>query len=443
MAFPKDFLWGGATASYQIEGAAQEDGRGECVWHRFSHTPGKVENGDTGDVACDHYHRYREDVALMQQLGLNAYRFSISWPRVIPQGTGSTNPAGLDFYDRLVDALLKANIRPVVTLNHWDFPQALMGSGGWTNPDSVQWFADYADVMSRHLGDRVTYWITHNEPWVVAFVGYWMGRHAPGGNSLPGGLKAAHHMLLGHGAAVPVIRQNVRNAQAGITLDLHRYEPASDKEADIQAAIREEGVHHRWFLDPVFKGCYPADIVELMGENLDGIDLEAIKTAAVPIDFLGVNYYMRFLIADNPGFPPMHNRLVYNDDAEHTAMGWEIYPQGLILNLQKFNENYDLPDIYITENGAAFDDAPPQNDVVEDPRRVAYLEAHLNEVESAIEQGLPIKGYFVWSLLDNFEWSYGYGKRFGIIRVDYDTLKRTVKRSALYYKDRIAQASSG
>ncbi len=437
MAFPKDFIWGAATASYQIEGAALQDGRGECIWTRFSHTPGKVANGDTGDVACDHYHRYPEDVALMRDLGVGAYRFSISWPRVIPAGTGTLNPAGLDFYDRLVDSVCAAGITPWATLYHWDLPQALQDRGGWTNPEIVGWFAEYTDVITRRLGDRVKHWFTHNEPFCTAFLGHMMGVHAPGLTDTRATFLAVHHALIAHGEAVPVIRRNVPGAKAGIVLNPSPQLPATDHPEDVRLARRGDAMTNRLFLDAVFKGQYPTDLIEIAGQTVDGIDLGAIQKAAVKCDFLGINYYMRWILAHVPGKPEEAvNR--FPPGTEFTAMDWEIYPQGLTDMLTRIHREYGPIDIYVTENGAAFDDPEPNNGVVEDPRRVAYLRGYLAAAQAAIAQGVPLKGYFVWSLLDNFEWAYGYEKRFGIIHVDFQTQKRTPKQSALFYKRLIA-----
>ncbi|MBI5960179.1 MAG: beta-glucosidase [Chloroflexi bacterium] len=438
MGFPKNFVWGTATASYQIEGSMLEDGRGECVWYRFSHTPGKVNNNDTGDVACDHYHRYREDVALMAELGVPAYRFSIAWPRVLPQGIGVQNPAGLDFYDRLVDELLAHNIRPFVTLNHWDYPQALQDRGGWQVPASIEWFSEYADLMSRRLGDRVKDWITHNEPLVVAYVGYMFGHHAPGLSDRVAAFKVAHHLLMSHGAAVPIIRRNCAGAQVGITLNLSWLDPASDSQADREAVRRDDGFGNRWFLDPVFKGEYPADMVASLGETLEGLDLAEIKQAAVPTDFLGINYYTRGVVAADDTSPTKTRRVRMTGNP-HTEMNWEVYPDGLRNLLVRVWKDYAPPAIYITENGAAYDDPTPQDGVVEDPDRIAYYQAHWKACEQALEQGVPLKGYFAWSLLDNFEWAHGYSKRFGLIYTDYATQQRTLKRSALVYRDLIAR----
>jgi beta-glucosidase len=432
MAFPKDFLWGVAASSYQIEGGALTEGRGECIWYNFSHTPGKVQDGDTGDVACDHLHLYKEDVKLMADLGVQAYRFSVSWPRVIPEGTGRVNEQGLDFYDKLVDELLKYGIQPYLTLNHWDFPQALQNKGGWANSDSVGWFAEYTDVMTRSIGDRVRGWITHNEPWCVSILSNLLGVHAPGLNDPQTAYRVAHHLNLAHGAAMGVIRQNCPGVPAGITLNLSPAVPATDSEADAQAAQFFDGTFNRWFLDPIFKGSYPADIVEMLNGALDGIDLDAVKAAAVPMDFLGINFYNRTVVSAS-GMAKLP------DDAEFTEMGWEIYPQALTDLLVRVARDYAPPAIYITENGAAFADPDPVNGIVEDPRRVDYLKGHFQAAENAIIQGVPLKGYFVWSLMDNFEWSHGYSKRFGIVHVDYATQKRTPKRSARFYQEMIAR----
>ena len=434
MTFPQDFLWGAATASYQIEGGGLSEGRGECIWHRFSHTLGNVKNGDTGDVACDHLHRYKEDVALMAQLGLGAYRLSVSWPRVIPAGIGATNEAGLDFYDSLIDELLRYGIQPYVTIYHWDLPQALQDKGGWANPDSPKWFADYTDTITRALGDRVKGWITFNEPWCVSILSNLIGAHAPGLRDAPTAYRVAHQLNLSHGQAVGVIRQNCPTADVGITLNLWPIVPASDSEVDVEAARMIDGMQNRWFLDPLFKGSYPTEVAEYLGDAIQSIDLDEVKSAAVPIDFLGINYYNRMVIsASGPAALP--------EDAEYTAMGWEVYPQGLTDLLVRVYRDYAPKALYVTENGAAYDDPVPSptDDIVEDPQRVAYLESHLNACDQAIIQGVPLKGYFVWSLMDNFEWAEGYSKRFGIVYVDYETQKRTLKRSARFYQEMIAR----
>jgi len=438
MMFPTDFYWGAATSSYQIEGAYNEDGRGECIWTRFSHTAGKVRENQHGDVACDHYHRYAEDIGLMKQIALNAYRFSISWPRVIPKGTGATNEKGLAFYDKLVDSLLESNITPYVTLYHWDLPQALQDRGGWANADMPSWFADYTDLMTRRLGDRVKHWTTLNEPYVVAFVGHYEGRHAPGITDLVTAYRVAHHALISHGRAVPIIRQNVPDADVSIVLDIWPSHPNTDRAEDAAAATRFDGYHNRWFLDPVFKGTYPQDIIDWVGDNLRGIDdLSAIQEAAAPIDSLGINYYTRAVMTHETTGDFQMRRVLPDETMPYTKMKWEVFPQGLHETLMRLHTEYHVPALFIAENGSAWDGDEVQGDLVEDPRRAAYLESHLASVEQAIEDGAPVVGYFAWSLMDNFEWGHGYNQRFGIIHVDFETGKRTLKRTALTYRDHI------
>lgn len=440
MSFPKDFVWGSATSSYQIEGGGLNDGRGASIWDTFSHTPGKVVNGDTGDVACDHIHRYPEDVKLMASLGLDAYRFSVAWPRVLPAGTQSVNEQGLAFYDDLVDKLLEAGITPHITLYHWDLPQALQDRGGWENPDSVNWFVEYADLVSRTLGDRVKHWITFNEPFVVSMVSNLMGVHAPGKRDPLAAYTVAHHLLLAHGASVPVLRANVADSVVGITLDQTYSFPASQKHEDRLAARRFAAFHNDWFLEPVFRGVYPADLRERLEPQgvFANINLDDISKACVPIDFLGINYYTRNIISDNPNEPLLGLNFGKTEGAEHTAMDWEVYPDGLLHTLLYLHTAYTPPKIFITENGCAYDDPEPQNGVVEDPKRDSYIQQHLDAVSKAIDLGVPVGGYFAWSLLDNFEWAEGYKKRFGVVHVDFETQVRTPKRSALGYRDRIA-----
>jgi beta-glucosidase len=438
MAFSKEFVWGVATASYQIEGAALEDGRGECIWTRFSHTPGKVKQGDTGDVACDHYHLFKDDVALMKKIGVQAYRFSISWPRVLPHGEGAINESGLDFYSRLVDELLAQGITPWATVYHWDLPQVLEDKGGWANPDIVKWFTDYTNVVTSALGDRIKHWITLNEPWCTAFLGYDMGIHAPGIRDKKSAYAAAHHLLLAHGNAVPVIRANSKDAKVGITLNLAPQLPASDDPRDVQIAQTADAYQNTWFLDPVYKGHYPEYGVKAFADSLAGLDLDAVKVAAVPTDFLGINYYMRFIHAYNPANPnvPMSK---FPPDAQFTDMGWEIYPDGLAQMLTRVHEEYHPAEIYVTENGAAFPEPESvAGELLEDPQRVAFLKGYFGAAERAIANGVPLRGYFVWSFLDNFEWAEGYTKRFGIVHVDYQSQKRTLKSSAHYLHDVIA-----
>jgi beta-glucosidase len=441
MSFPSNFVWGTATSSYQIEGGGLDYGRGECIWHRFSHTEGKVKNGDTGDVACDHIHRYAEDVELMRQLGVNGYRFSIAWARVLPTGTGAINQQGLDYYNALVDKLLEANITPCVTLYHWDLPQALQDRGGWENPDSVAWFTDYTDLITRTLGDRVKSWITHNEPYVISMLGNLMGIHAPGKQDPAAAFTVAHHVLISHGAAVPVIRRNVPHAEVGITLDQTYSFPRSSSHGDRLAARRYAALHNDWFLEPVFRGVYPADLVtmlEPMG-TFSKINLSDISKALVPIDFLGINYYTRNLMYDNPEEPVFRLGFAKNPTGEFTEMDWEVYPDGLLHTLMYIHNAYYPPKIYITENGSAYPDPDPADGVVHDPQRKSYLQRHLDAVSKAIDLGVPVAGYFAWSFMDNFEWAEGYRKRFGIVHVDFETQKRTLKDTAIYYRDRITQ----
>jgi beta-glucosidase len=429
--FPDDFRWGAATASYQIEGAAHEDGRGESVWDRFSGTPGKVRNGDSGEIACDFYHRYREDIALMKELGLDAFRFSIAWPRVLPEGRGRANAAGLDFYDRLVDELLAHGIEPFATLFHWDTPQALEDAGGWPVRATAEAFVEYTEAVVERLGDRVHSWMTHNEPWVCAWIGHAWGEHAPGRRSEADAVAAAHHLLLSHGWAVQAIRRASPDANVGISLNLAHAYPASDSPEDEAAAWRVDGGGNRWFLDPIFRGAYPADLLErnaLVEPLIEDGDLEAMAT---PIDFLGVNNYFRFVVGAGAEGP----RLLRDPEALHTDMGWEVYPDGLHALLTRVADEYAPPAIYVTENGAAFGDVRGHDGRVHDPERTEYVRSHVDAVARAVADGVPVKGYFVWSLLDNFEWAHGYSKRFGIVYVDYPTLERVPKDSFYWYRD--------
>jgi len=432
---PADFLWGAATASFQIEGATREDGRGESIWDRFCATPGKVKDGDTGDPACEHYHRYPQDVALMKELGLRAYRFSIAWPRILPEGTGRVEAKGLDFYDRLVDELLAAGIRPFATLYHWDLPQALQDQyGGWTGRETAEAFAAYVDVVSRRLGDRVKDWITLNEPWCAAWLGYGWGVHAPGLSDPTLAIDATHMLLRGHGLAVPVLRRNSPGARVGITLNLTPVHPATDSAEDQAAARLSDGLSNRLYLDPIFKGSYPSDLLESFGYAPD-IQAGDMETIGVPLDFLGVNYYQRGVVAADPtGRNPL-GKHVRVEGADRTAMDWEIYPEGLRELLVRVHRDYAPPVMYVTENGAAFDDVVAPDGAVHDERRRAYLEAHFAAAARAMTDGAPLEGYFVWSLMDNFEWAEGYSKRFGIICVDYETQQRIVKDSGRWYAD--------
>lgn len=454
--FPADFLWGSATASYQIEGAAHEDGRGPSIWDTFSHTPGKVLNGDTGDVAVDHYHRVPQDVAIMQDLGLQAYRFSIAWSRVLPTGTGEVNQAGLDFYSDLVDRLLAAGIKPVVTLYHWDLPQTLEDAGGWTARATAYAFADYARVVARALGDRVHLWTTLNEPWCSSFLGYGSGVHAPGIADPAAALAAVHHLNLAHGLAATAIRDELgADTPVSITLNLHVTRAASPAPADVEAKRRIDTIANEVFLGPVLEGAYPeqvfADTAAVSDWSFvqDG-DLELIR---VPIDLLGVNYYSTGRVqhgtppvGDGTPGPDGHRSSVVSpwvgaDNVEwlpqpgpHTAMGWNIEPEGLVDLLLELHQRYpDLP-LAITENGAAFYDTV-EDGRVHDVERVGYLHDHLDAVGEARDKGVDVRGYFVWSLFDNFEWAYGYDRRFGVVHVDYDTQVRTLKDSARWYRE--------
>ena len=434
ISFPSDFTWGAATASYQIEGAWDEDGKGESIWDRYSHTSGKIIDHDTGDVACDHYHLWREDIRLMKELGIKAYRFSISWPRVLPEGKGTANQAGLDFYSRLVDELLKADIDPFVTLYHWDLPQRLQDEGGWPAREIVSAFCDYADLVSRLLGDRVRHWITINEPHIISFLGYLEGEHAPGHRSLQETLAAAHHLLLSHGMAVPIIRQNSPGSEVGISLNLYPQTPASASEADREAAEHTDGSINRWFLDPIAGRGYPQDILNFYDNPMEFIRQGDLDAAAAPVDFLGVNYYSR-AIARSITVPEDQNllRTVFST-GEFTDMGWEICPEGIYQLMERLHNYYDFPAIYITENGAACHDTIDPSGKVDDPARISYIQRHLLELRKAISLGVPVRGYFAWSLLDNFEWGYGYSKRFGLVYVDYPTQKRIPKSSAYWYR---------
>ncbi|MEL6407837.1 MAG: GH1 family beta-glucosidase [Chloroflexota bacterium] len=411
------------------------------MWHRFSHTEGNVRNGDTGDVACDHIHRYPEDVKLMQNMGVDAYRLSTAWARVLPDGVGAVNEQGLDFYNQLVDTLLEAGITPYITLYHWDLPQALQDKGGWENPDSIQWFADYADLMTRVLGDRVKNWITHNEPFVVSMVGNLQGRHAPGKQDPVAAYTVAHHVLRTHGAAMPVIRNNSVDAEVGITLDQTYSTSLSTRHEDRLAARRFASWHNEWFLEPVFRGTYPADLVAYLEPHgvFECINLDDIAEACVPIDFLGINYYTRNIIShqDDGWLNFTANK---NEAAEYTLMDWEVYPDGLLHTLAYLHNAYYPPKIFITENGCAYIDPEPIDGTVDDVKRVSYYEQHLAAIEQAIDLGVPVAGYFAWSFMDNFEWGFGYDQRFGLHYVNFDTLERTPKASALYYRDKIKEA---
>ena len=432
-SFPEGFLWGASTSAYQIEGSPLADGAGPSNWHRFAHTPGLVENGDTGDVACDHYRRFRKDVALMGNLGLNAYRFSVSWSRVLPSGVGKSNRRGLAFYDRLVDALLARGIEPFVTLFHWDLPAALEDRGGWTNPDAAEWFAEYAALLFRELDDRVRFWTTVNEPWVVTDGGYLNGTLAPGHRSPFEAAIASHNLLRAHAAAVGVYRARGRHS-IGLVVNLEPKSAASKSARDRAAAARADAYMNRQYLDPVFRGRYPKELRAMFGKAWPrpAPDLSGVRR---PLDFIGINYYTRGVMRDAPEAPIPRAEKVPQPRRVHTETLWEVYPDGLTEALLGVRRRYgDIP-LYVTENGAAFADAAAARDLVPDVARVRYLREHLRAARRAIEAGVDLRGYFVWSLLDNFEWSHGYSKRFGIVHVDYSNQKRTPKRSARFYAE--------
>jgi beta-glucosidase len=443
--FPDNFLWGTATSSYQIEGAWQEDGKGESIWDRFAHTPGKIIDGSNGDVACDHYHRWADDIALMKSMGLKAYRFSIAWPRILPNGTGDVNQAGLDFYSRLVDGLLEADIIPFATLYHWDMPQALQDRGGWPERATAQAFVEYADVISRHLGDRVKNWITHNEPWCVSFLSHQIGEHAPGWkDNWPAAFRAAHHVLLSHGLTAPAIRSNSADSEVGITLNFTWAEGASRSPAD-QIAVRwYDGYFNRWFVDPVYGRGYPADMVEaftqtgMMPNGLDFVQPGDMAAIAAPTDFLGVNYYTREVMRAQSEQMPVPTPAREAATLPRTEMDWEVYPNGLYSLLCRLYFDYGIPKLYVTENGCSYSDGPGEDGRVHDARRTDYLRQHFLAAHRAMLAGVPLAGYFVWSFMDNFEWAKGYQQRFGIVWVDYTTQQRIIKDSALWYKDVIA-----
>ncbi len=444
LGLPDDFWLGAATAAYQIEGAATEDGRGASIWDTFSHTPGAVLGGDTGDVACDHYHRMPQDVALMKELGLDVYRFSVAWPRVQPTGSGAVEQRGLDFYSRLVDELLDAGITPWLTLYHWDLPQPLEDAGGWPERDTALRFADYARVVHDALGDRVRYWTTHNEPWVSAFLGYASGVHAPGRRDPGASLRAVRHLLVGHGLATTALREAGAES-LGITVNLYAVSPASDDPADQDAARRMDGMSNRIFLEPLLLGRWPEDVLADLDAAGIGDDLrgptpdEDVALASTPLDALGINYYSRHTVAagGEPGaelaYPGSTDVRFVNPGYPVTDMDWPVDATGLSEVLEAVHAMSPSLPLYVTENGAAYPDDVVADGRVLDDDRTAYLDAHLRACAASIGRGVPLRGYFAWSLMDNFEWAFGYAKRFGLVHVDYDTLVRTPKRSAEWY----------
>jgi len=428
--FPADFLWGAATAAYQIEGAYNEDGKGESIWDRFAHSPATIKDGSTGDIACDHYHRWQEDVDLLTSLNLNAYRLSIAWARILPSGSGAVNQAGLDFYDRLTEALLARGITPLITLYHWDLPQALQDRGGWENRDTSAYFADFTETVARRLGDRPIHWITLNEPDVVVYHGHVDGDMAPGKRNRGLILPVAHHLLLAQGKALEVLRAYTPSGTSlGITLNISDVQPASDREEDEMAARLHDGLHYRLFLDPLFSATYPEDILERHPPSDDLIRPSDMALIAAPLDFLGVNYYTREIVRATPRWAP---DVLQPRGSVATSMGWEVYPDGLLNVLERVHREYAPPGLYITENGAAYADLVDSAGAVHDPDRVAFLREHLLAAREALARGVPLRGYCVWSLLDNFEWAFGYSQRFGIVYVDFRTQRRIIKDSGLF-----------
>lgn len=443
--FPKDFQWGAATAAYQVEGAAQEDGRSASIWDVYAHTPGKIKNNDNGDVACDHYHRYKEDVQLMKELGYKAYRFSVAWPRILPDGRGKINQSGVDFYNRLIDELLKAEITPMLTLYHWDLPAIL--KDGWLSRNTVDAFEEFSSVCARLYGDRVKLWATINEPLCASLMSYAWGNGAPGMTDPYKGLVAAHHLLLAHGKAVSAVRANISDAQIGIPLNLMSVYPQTSSAEDQALARLSEGQLNRWFTDPLYKGSYPREIIQdyvrkgvLKDENPDFIHGDDLKIISVPTDYLGLNYYTRQIYHADEKQNPLEIYALQQPAPKdnQTEMGWEIYPQGLYDLMIKVNAEYHPAKIMITENGASYSTAPDAQGKVADKERIHYLDLHLQQIAKAIQAGVPVTGFYQWSLLDNFEWGRGYSQRFGLIYVDYKTQKRTPKDSAYWYGKVIA-----
>ncbi|MFD6416291.1 GH1 family beta-glucosidase [Streptomyces sp. NPDC060194] len=435
---PSAFRWGVATSAYQIEGATTADGRGRSVWDTLCEVPGAVERGENGDTACDHYHRWAEDVGVMRELGVSDYRFSLAWPRVVPNGDGVVNRAGLAFYDRLVDGLLEAGIRPYATLYHWDLPQALQDRGGWPERATAERFGAYAAVVAETLGDRVRNWATLNEPYCSAWLGHLEGLHAPALRDLDAAVRASYHLLLGHGLAAQALRAHAAlTPDVGIAVNLSPCEPATDSEADREAARRADGHHNRWWLDPVHGRGFPADMREVYGVELPERPGDA-ETIATPLDHIGVNYYFRQVVADAPGRPAPSFDILPVPGAPTTAMGWEVHPEGLERTLVRLHEDYAPASIVITENGSAQHDTAGADGTVHDPERIDFLERHLEVCADAVRRGVPLDGYYAWSLMDNFEWNFGYGRRFGLVHVDYATQRRTLKSSGRRFAELIA-----
>jgi beta-glucosidase len=430
--FPPEFVWGVATSAFQIEGAAAADGKGPSIWDRFCRVPGAIADGSNGDVACDHVNRWSEDLDIAAALGVDAYRFSVSWPRVQPAGRGAWNTAGLGFYDRLVDGLLARGLRPYLTLNHWDLPEALQAEGGWAHRDTVGRFVDYALGINERLGDRLAAITTHNEPWVIAMLGHESGHFAPGVKCRATAMQVVHHLLLSHGLALQALRAAGCGARLGIVLNLAPVQPISDSAADLAAARLEDGRLLRWYMDPLFRRGYPADVLAHLGADGPKLRASDLADIATPMDFLGINYYSRNVVGASGPWD------VRSGDRPITDMGWEVYPEGLTELLLRVHRDYPVPPLYVTENGAAFPDRLVDGQV-HDAERTSYIGAHIAATAAAMRQGVPMAGYMVWSLLDNFEWASGYAKRFGLVHVDYATQQRTLKNSARHYQSFLAQ----
>ena len=426
--FPESFVWGVATSAFQIEGAADADGKGPSIWDDFCRQSGAIADASDGRLACDHYHRWQDDLDLIANLGVDAYRFSISWPRVRPGGRGAWNEKGLDFYERLVDGLLARGIKPYLTLNHWDLPSELQATGGWTDRDTVHRFVEYAQGIDKRMGERLATITTHNEPWVMAVLGYEQGIFAPGVKSRAAATQASHHLLLSHGLALQALRDQGSRARLGIVLNLSPVQSATDTEADRAQAHLEDGKLLRWYMDPLFKGSYPADVLEHLGADAPTVQAGDMQAICVPMDFMGVNYYSRSVVSAQGPWDNTHSGLA------RTEMGWEVYPEGLTELLVRMHTDYPVPPLYVTENGGAFKD-PMVTGRVHDADRTDYIARHIDAVAHAMGQGVRMEGYMVWSLLDNFEWASGYAKRFGIVHVDYATQERTLKDSAIWYAD--------
>ena len=440
-SFPQDFLWGAATSAYQIEGAWNEEGKGENIWDRYTHRFGNIRNGDTGDIAADHYHRMPEDVGLMKDLGIKSYHFSISWSRVLPDGIGNLNPKGIEFYDSLIDHLLEASIKPFICLYHWDLPQAIYERGGWPNRETTDWFVDYAQSMFERFGDRVDYWATMNEPRVAAFLGYGSAVMAPGIADYSLAYQTVHHMLLAHGKAVQVFRQGSYPGEIGIIIDSENSMPFSNSDEDLEAHKRYYEQDTALFTEPLFNGKYPENLMEWIGPMAPKVEEGDLEIISQPMDYLGVNYYRSVLISFDPQGGHLKCRMVNHTMPMwgFTELGWGVYPAGLTAVLNKLSSNYQIPELFVTENGCATRDLPNDNGYVNDIERIDYLRGHLAAALEALQSGVNLKGYFVWSLLDNFEWSEGYTPRFGLVRIDYDSLERIPKGSYYWYSKVITQ----